>query len=230
MMRKTVGTLLATLALGATGCDGLTYGAGSRPEGQRLISGELVIADDGILGRQVTGLQLAAVWVGEQGDTLVPVVHPSDVLEPDGVRGADFVIVAPQDRALHLLLQVPAASAGVPGSFLGVLRFNDTMLGSTSLIPAGVEDLELDAVQALENEPGDVADNELKVQSAFHPLGQMDSDQDGIADLLDEDDDDDQIADSADADVAGDGVDDALQQLSALPDEDADGVPDAFEP
>jgi hypothetical protein len=220
---------LAALAL-VTGCPGLTGGAGDRPDGHRLVEGELVTEGQDVLGRQLTGVQVAAVSVREADGAFVPDVFASDVIAPQGENGvAPFVVAVPVERAFHIVLQLPAAGGSAPGEWLGVLRFSDGRANEVSLIPAGGEDLDLGSVRTIDGDPLTVADNLLDAGSAGNPLSQVEHDADGVSDLLDEDDDDDLIPDDTDADVAGDGVEDALQLLEALPDEDSDGVPDAFE-
>jgi len=231
MMRaSTALPALALLLVGLTGCPGLTGGAGARPDGFRLVEGALVLEDEGIVGRQVAGLQLVAVTIRDSDGAAVAEVFASDVLQPSDRTSTPFVVAVPTAHAFHVVLQVPGGAGSAPGEWLGALFFSDGRAGETSLIPSGSEDLQLGTVRALDGDPSQVADNRLEVDSASNPLAQIEHDDDGVSDLLDDDDDGDLLPDAQDTDVAGDGIEDALQLLSALPDADADGVPDAFEP
>ncbi len=205
----------------AAGCPGVEGGAGARPEGFRLVEGRLQLPDEDLLGRQVTGLQMAALHVDADGN-----VRPfgSDVFDPAAQRGeAAFVMPVPGDVDVVFVLQVPSSSARGVGDFVGQLRFE----GQT-LVPRGDDDIDLGVLVV---EPGarQPADTVLTGGAGSSPLSQVDSDGDGLTNSVDEDDDDDGSPDDSDADVAGDGVDDALQVLEALPDDDADGVADALQ-
>lgn len=219
---------LAAMA-GMLGCPGLTGGAGSRPEGFRLVEGELQLPQTGIVGRQVTGLQMAAVSVRDVDGVKTADVYVSDIFNPaQRTSASEFVVAVDGTKAFHLILQVPGGGQG-PGQFLGRLLFDDGNGGTTSLIPAGATDIALGPVEAIENAPETAADNLLRVDSGHHPLAQVDSDLDTTSDLLDSDDDDDGNPDSNDDDVAGDGIPDIEQLWEALADEDSDGIPDAFD-
>lgn len=231
--RRSSAALVVVAAAGLTalaaGCPGLSAGAGARPDGHRLVEGTLKLAEDFVIGRQVSGVQVAAVSVREVDGAPSLEVHASDVFSPDAGKAVPFALSLPTGKAFHLVLQTPTAGGAGPGRWLGVLRFDDGQGRSVTLIPAGDEDLTLAALDALENAAGQVADNELRGPASHNPLGQVDSDGDGQSDLLDADDDDDQAPDLTDSDVAGDGIDDALQSLEYLPDADGNGVPDDFE-
>jgi hypothetical protein len=205
----------------AGGCPALTGGAGDRPEGFRLVEGSLTLPDEDLLGRQVTGLQIAALHVDADG-AIIPFV--SDVFDPAVVRAeAAFVVPVPAALDHVLVLQVPTAGGQGAGAFLGQLRFEDA-----TLVPRGDEDLNLGAVQVVAGVAAP-ADTSLVPGPGGSPLQQTDSDNDGVANANDDDDDDDGTGDGSDADVAGDGVDDAGQVLAALPDDDGDQVPDALQ-
>lgn len=212
------------LSAGGLGCLGFEGGAGQRPEGYRLVQGTLVVPEEDLLGRQVTGLQVAGLAVGTADDPGGVDVYGSAVF--DASRAASAAFVAPVDgaRSFVLILQVPSASGRGPGSFLGLLNF-PTGAGEGSLIPPGEDDIDLGAVTVI---PGAErpAGNRLKVGDANNPLGQIDSDDDGATDLADSDDDEDGTPDASDTDNGDDGVADLDQLLSALPDEDGDGIPD----
>lgn len=223
--------LVVVVVMGASlvGCPALTGGSGSRPEGFRLVEGELELPQTGIVGRQVTGLQMAAVSVRDVDGTKVPDVYVSDIFNPaQRTSASEFVVPVDGTKAFHLILQVPGGGQG-PGQFLGRLMFDDGNGGTTSLIPAGATDIALGPVAAIENAPETAADNVLRVDTGHHPLAQVDSDLDTTSDLLDDDDDDDGNPDNNDEDVAGDGIADVDQGWAALGDEDADGIPDAFD-
>lgn len=212
------------------GCPSLVGGQGSVPEGHRLISGWVKLPEDGIVGRQVTGLQVAAVAVVDEADGRVPKLFVSDVFDPaDRRQAASFALAVPFEHASSIVLMVPSASGRGPGSYLGALRFSTGYGKETALLPHGEETLDLGVLRAIDGDPASAADNRLEVESASHPLGQVHHDDDGVSDLLDDDDDDDGVLDAVDEDVAGDGIEDALQSIDALPDEDASGIPDAFE-
>ena len=216
--------LCGAVAAGALGCPGFEGGAGQRPEGFRLVQGTLVVPEEDLLGRQVTGLQVAALALGRADDPEAIDVFGSAVF--DASRAAAAAFVAPVDgaRSFVVLLQVPSASGRGPGSFLGALTFSNGA-GEGTLLPPGLDDIDLGPVSVV---PGTArpADNVLKVGDANNPLSQLDTDDDGTADLFDTDDDEDGTPDLADADNGDDGVDDAAQTLAALPDENGDGVPD----
>ncbi|MCC7073457.1 MAG: hypothetical protein IT383_19250 [Deltaproteobacteria bacterium] len=215
---------LLVCAAASAGCIGFHGGAGDRPEGFRLVQGTLVVPEEDLLGRQVTGLQMAGIAIGTADDTARIDVFGSDVF--DASRAATAAFVAPVDgaRSFVVILQVPSPSSRGPGSLLGVLTFANGA-GDTTLIPPGEDDIDLGAVSVV---TGDArpADNRLKAGEANNPLAQIDSDDDGSADLSDPDDDGDDTPDDSDTDTGNDGVDDAAQALAALADEDADGVPD----
>lgn len=217
------------LALGSLGCPAFSAGAGARPDGHRLVEGTLTLAEDFVFSRQVSGVQLAALVVGDDGGNATLKVYASDPFTPDAGSAVPFALSLPNTAAFHLVLQAPRSAASAPGEWLGLLDFEDGAGQTTSLIPASADDLDLGALVAVENVPTVVADNRLQAPLSGNPLGQIDADGDGISDLTDSDDDDDGIADSADSDAAGDGVEDVLQALDRLRDDDADGVPDDFQ-
>lgn len=210
----------------AAGCIGFTGGAGDRPEGFRLVQGTLAVPEEDLLGRQITGLQIAGLAIGTADDVEDIDVFGSAVF--DASRAASAAFVAPVDgaRSFVVILQVPSASSRGPGSFLGVLTFA-TGAGDATLVPPGVDDIDLGTVSVVtgDTRPGG---NRLNAGEANNPLAQIDSDDDGSADLSDTDDDDDGTVDASDTDTGNDGVDDAAQTLGALADEDADGVPDVL--
>ncbi len=207
------------VGVAATGCSAFSGGAGDRPEGFRLIEGRLLVPDEDLLGRQVTGLQMAALFVDGDGG-VEPFV--SSVFDPAAQRGeAAFVAPVRGDVDVVLVLQVPSASARGIGSFVAQLRFD----ADQSLLPRGEDDIDLGAV-TLKKGARVPADTVLSSSAGNSPLAQVDSDGDGINDAADADDDDDGTPDGTDTDVAGDGVDDAQQILEALPDDNGDGVAD----
>ena len=213
-MKQLVGCVVVVVAL--SGCGAFGGGAGARPEGFRLIEGRLQVPDEDLLGRNVTGLKMAALHVDADGG-VVPFV--SDVFDPAAARGEAAFVAAVDGRFDSvLILQVPSSSARGVGSFLGQLRFD-----GRELLPRGEDDIDLGAVTVATGARVP-ADTVLEVAAGSSPLSQVDTDGDGSVDAVDNDDDDDGVLDGADADVAGDGVDDALQLLEALPDDDGDGV------
>ncbi len=222
----------ATLALG--GCGVFQGGAGSRPDGYRLVSGTLELPADGIVGRQVTGLQLAAVGVtpvsSEDGTlSTEPVVFTSQTFDASTRREENaFVVAVDGTVGFNLVLQVPSGSGTGPGEYQGVLRFDHGRGASTTLIPRGETDLDLGVVQASDPIPDERVDNVLSVATGSNPLASSHSDDDGVSDLLDDDDDGDGLTDPTDSDADGDGLSDALQLLEGLADDDADCIPDLF--
>lgn len=221
---------LAFCALVSTsGCDALVGQNGAVPDGHRLLSGRLSLGDGSLLGRQVAGLQVAAVAVVQGEEGLGPAVSVSDVFDPAKGGASSFAIAVPVDRAFSLVLQVPRSSGRGPGTFLGAFRFDSGFGPETSLIPAGEGAIDVGTLSVDDSDPGTTADNRLVGAASENPLAQSHSDPDEVNDLLDDDDDNDGVTDAVDPDVAGDGVDDVLQGLEALPDEDGSGVPDAFE-
>lgn len=222
---KPRGILLAiAVAPCALGCLGFQGGAGDRPEGYRLVQGTLIVPEDDLLGRQVTGLQIAGLAIGTGDDPDDIDVFGSAVF--DASRAASAAFVAPVDgqRSFVVILQVPSASGRGPGSFLGALHFANGGADAT-LVPPGEDDIDLGAVTVI---PGATrpAGNLLKAGDANNPLSQIDTDADGTVDLSDPDDDEDGAPDASDGDTGNDGVEDVAQTLAALPDEDDDGVPD----
>lgn len=212
----------AVLALSlAAGCTGFAGGAGDKPEGTRLIEGRLQVPDEDLLGRQVTGLQVAALHLDAAGGVTA---FPSDVFDPSVQRSeASFVATVGGGVDVVLVLQVPSASQIGAGAFLGVFVSDD---GST-LVPRGEDDVNLGLVTVTtgQRKPADTTMS----SAAASPADQTDTDGDGVANASDDDDDDDGVADANDNDVAGDGVDDVLQTLAALADADADGVADVLQ-
>jgi glycosidase len=219
------GALVALVVLGA--CAPLSAGAGDRPEGFRLVQGELGFPDDDVLGRQVTGVQVAALHL-TSNQQVIPFV--SEILDPSVERReSSFVVAVDRRFDFVLVLQVPSAGGCCVGSFLGQLVFDDE-----TLWPRGGsegdkdDDVDLGPVSVMRGvkPPSDTA---LVAGQGREPSTQTDSDDDGVQNALDDDDDDDGVSDATDNDVAGDGVDDARQVLSALPDVDADGVADVLQ-
>lgn len=215
--------LLAAAALSA-GCADFVGGTGERPEGFRLVQGTLLVPEEDLLGRQVTGLQIAGLAIGTADDPAEIDLYGSDVFDASRSSGAPFVAPVHGRRTFFLILQVPSASGRGAGSFLGLLTFAG-ITAEASLIPPGEGDIDLGPVTVV---PGEVrpAGNRLKVGDAHHPLSQIDTDSDATADLADPDDDDDSTPDATDDDNGNDGVPDLQQTLDALVDGDGDGVPD----
>jgi hypothetical protein len=220
-LSRATAVVLVVGGVTAGGCTGLTGGAGDRPEGFRLVEGRLSLPDRDLLGRQLTGLQIAALHVDGEG-AVVPFV--SDIFDPSVAR-AEAAFVVPVAAAVDhvLVLQVPTPGGQGAGDFLGQLRFDDV-----TLVPRGADDIDLGVVTVSAGARAP-ADTTLLPGPGGSPAAQTDSDNDGIANASDDDDDNDGTLDGADADVAGDGVDDATQVLSALPDDDGDGVADALQ-
>lgn len=205
---------------------------GQVPKDYRLVSGRVTIGDDGILGRQLTGLQMAAISVVDGAHA----VAVSDIFDAEkggasNNAAASFSLVVPVDRAFSLVLQVPRSSGRGPGEWIAVYSFptGEDTTTLTALVPAGDRPVQLGTLEARDGDPSTVADNSLGGALAKNPLEQVDSDGDGVVDLVDDDDDEDGTLDELDEDVAGDGILDVEQTLSALPDEDGNGVPDVLE-
>jgi hypothetical protein len=181
----------------------------------------LQVPDEDLLGRQVTGLQLAALHLDAAGGVTA---FPSDVFDPSVQRSeASFVATVGGGVDVVLVLQVPSASQIGAGSFLGVFVSDD---GAT-LVPRGEDDVNLGLVSVATGQRKP-ADTTLS-SAAASPIEQTDTDGDGVSNAIDDDDDDDGIADANDTDVAGDGIDDVLQVLAALADADDDGVADVLQ-
>lgn len=207
---------LLVLAALSVGCVRPANG-GERPDGFRFLTGSVQIPDEDLLGRQVTGLQVAAIAIGDGVD-----VFPSAVFDGSRIETSRFAALVAHDRAFVAVLQVPSATTSGPGTLVAVLRFNSGN-GETTLVPPGDEDIELGTLTI------DVASKTLVVSDAHNPAAQVDTDDDGSVDVLDPDDDGDDTPDISDPDANGDGVDDATQLLTSLPDEDSDGTPDLLE-
>jgi hypothetical protein len=156
------------------------------------------------------------------------VPYTSDVLDPSSsnLESAPFSVPVDGRDAFVLVLQVPSASGQGPGSLIARLAFVDG-LGESGLVPAGETDLSLGSVRA--EASGGPKSNRLVVAETQNPLGQVDTDEDGLTDLADTDDDEDATPDASDDDRAGDGIADATQTLESMADDDDDGVPDALE-
>jgi hypothetical protein len=109
------------LALGLSGCEGLTGGAGDKPEGFRLIEGRLSLPDEDLLGRQVTGLQVAALHLDADGGITA---FPSAVFDPSTQRAeAAFVATVPgistsfscsRCRPAHSAVRGPSSGSSSP--------------------------------------------------------------------------------------------------------------------
>jgi hypothetical protein len=218
------------LALGlflafSAACDGGFPGAGQRPEGFRLVQGRLALpTDQDLIGRQVTGLQVAGLALDGQGGAQA---FPSAIFNPASVRDeAAFSTFVEGTKSFVIVLQVPVGNGRGPGSFLGLLRFDGNATGS--LVPPGLDDIDLGrtTIQRGARLP---ADSLLIPGAPEPPLAQIDTDGDGVNDLVDDDDDGDGIPDATDPDNGNDGIDDVDQLLSALPDANNDGVPDALQ-
>jgi len=153
-----------------------------------------------------------------------------------------FSIVVPCAQSVNLVLQVPRTSGGdAPGFWVAAMRFATDDGGSTltTLVPRQAADLcgsktnalDLGQVTLTLRSEGLLGSGEITLgkDNSKNPLELLDSDGDGAADLADTDDDDDGQPDIGDPDAQGDAVADTAQTLSALPDQDADGIPDLFE-
>ncbi|HEY1099953.1 MAG TPA: hypothetical protein VGF99_13545 [Myxococcota bacterium] len=218
-MHKTI--TAALLLLTTTACaPGFSGGAGDKPAGTRLVRGRLQIPDEDLLGRQVTGLQVAALHLDADGGIAA---FPSAVFDPSAQRDqASFVATVGAGVDTVLVLQVPSATQRSAGSFLALYTFD-----GDSLVPRGEDDLELGTLSVTRGARVP-ADTTITGGASATPAAQTDTDGDGLSNDVDDDDDDDGTPDASDDDVAGDGVPDALQRLSALPDADGDGVADAL--
>lgn len=219
------GRALAALSLVmlSAACD---FPSGQRPEGVRFVTGALVPPDEDLAGRQNTGLQMAAVAIGTAEDVNDVDIATSEVFDSSRLESARFSLSVNDDSSFVLVLQVPGAARGGFGALLGQLRFDDGRGGASTLLPPGGDDVELGSLRVLEPAAGSV--RRMEAGEASNPLGQVDTDEDGLTDLSDDDDDGDGTLDTADDDVGGDGVPDALQLIEALPDGNRDGVPDVF--
>ncbi len=221
---------VASLALTAlTACVRPANG-GERPDGFRFVTGTVQVPDEDILGRQVTGLQVAGIAIGSSEDAGDIQVFPSDVFDGARIETSRFAALVEQARSFVTVLQVPSATTNGPGTLVAVLRFNSGN-GETTLVPPGEEDIELGTLTI--EVASSAATTTLVVSDAHNPAAQIDTDDDSSVDVLDPDDDGDDTPDISDPDAGGDGVDDAVQVLTSLPDEDGrddgDGTPDLLE-
>lgn len=203
---------------------------GERPDGFRFVTGVVDVGEDDILGRQVTGLQVAGIAIGTADDPADVDVFPSDVFDGSRIETSRFAALVDISRSFVTVLQVPSATTNAPGALVAVLRFNSGS-GDTTLLPPGEDDVELGTLTV--DVGAAPATTSLVVSDAHNPAAQVDTDEDGSVDVNDPDDDGDDTPDVSDPDAGGDLVDDALQVLSSLPDEDGtddgDGTPDLLE-
>ena len=225
-MRLSVGlatvamTVAMTMCLTACGA-GFSGAGGDKPEGTRLVKGRLQIPDDDLFGRQVTGLQVAALHINADGGIDI---FPSAVFDPSEQRAeASFVATVGGGVDSFLVLQVPSATQRGIGTLIGRYTF-----GGDNLVPRGEDDLDLGAI-TVSRGARVPADTRLESGAAPAPDAQTDTDVDGLNNDVDDDDDADGIADASDADVAGDGVDDSLQRYEVLADADSDGIADVLQ-
>lgn len=204
-------------------CDGLGH-AGERPAGTRQVELTLPLEFVSSLGNQVTAIQLAAAVVdGGAGLAL----HTSPAVDPTAQRLLiGYFPVA--DSFVPLIQSQGPGGADAPGTLRAQIRFSDGRGNRVSLVPRGDRDLALGTPQ-LEGSAATPASSWLTVDDSHNPLLVVDSDGDGTSDLVDTDDDGDATPDSDDTDGDGDGRLDQQQALTALPDADADGIPDAIE-
>jgi hypothetical protein len=212
---KLASCALALLTVVAVGCVRPANG-GERPEGFRFVTGSVQVPDEDILGRQTTGLQVAAIAIGDEID-----VFPSDVFDGSRIETSRFAALVAQDRSFVTVLQVPSPTTNGPGTLVAVLRFNSGN-GETTLLPPGDEDIELGTLTV--DVGTNAATTTLVVSDAHNPAAQIDTDDDGSVAV---------VVGIEDVDAGGDGIDDAAQVLSSLPDEDGrddgDGTPDLLE-
>jgi len=202
---------------------GPLQGAGDRPPGTRqvvvTVPPELVSA----LGAQNTGLQLAGVVIADGAFSM----HASPGVDPAVQQR--LIAYLPTTTSPTLLVQtLSAAGLSSPGKLLALLRFADGRGGQSSRLPRGDQDLDL-GLPLYSGIPVTPASSFLEVDDAYNPLGRIDSDADGTADLMDLDDDGDATPDLDDPDADGDGIEDPQQGLGSLEDANTDGVPDIFQ-
>jgi hypothetical protein len=223
--RVLVGGVALALGLAVVGCDGGFPGAGQRPEGFRLVQGRLVLpTDEDLIGRQVTGLQVAGLSLDGQGGVQA---FTSPVFDPATTRDeASFATFIDGTKSFVIVLQAAVGTGRGPGSFLALLRFEGN--ATFSLVPPGLDDIDLGRV-TIQRGARLPADSLLIPGAPEPPLAQIDTDSDGVNDLIDDDDDGDGIPDDIDPDNGNDGIPDVDQLLTALPDEDGDGVPDILQ-
>ena len=135
----------------------------------------------------------------------------------------------PKNTSVNLFLQTPRGGSAGAGILVGRLEWPDGAGNTNGRLPVSDRDIDLGEVSFVTGDPGTLADNRLPVAQENNPLQRTDRDQDGQDDLLDTDDDGDGTPDAQDDDADGDGSPDALQELSSLPDDNGDGVPNALE-
>ena len=217
--------LKSILALGATlsGCNLFTLladpGAVSAiPEGQRLITGELLTPREGDFGgADNQGMTLAAL-VGDPS-TDPEALHvgvPFNPAQSSAVGGdrVRFQLLLPTDKAAVMFFQTtPAAGAGDRfGVFLASLSFATDATGAalSARIPAGDESVDLGLVQIDAIDETTNQDNLARPEE--NPLSQVDSDNDGTDNAADPDDDNDglpDLEDEFDDNINNDGLSDA---------------------
>jgi hypothetical protein len=206
-----------------SGCNLLTLladpGAVSElPEGQRLITGELLIPREGDFGgADNQGMTLAAL-VGDPGTDpeALRVGVPFSPSQSGAVGGerVRFQLLLPADKAAVLFFQTtPAAGAGDRfGLFLASLSFAKDATGvvRSARIPAGDESIELGLVRIDAIDQTTNRDNLALPED--NPLTQVDTDNDGTNNAADPDDDNDGLPDLEDAfddNIINDGLSDA---------------------
>lgn len=152
-----------------------------------------------------------------------------------------FALAVPCNLTVNLLLQTPRDGAGaVPGVMLAPMTFDDGSGNTTTtLVPPQQDDAcgektnawDLGIVDLVltKSTPITGATVTLGKGNSKSPLSLIDSDGDGTPDAADSDDDDDGKSDAFDTDVQGDGILDKAQTLSALPDQNKDGVADLLQ-
>jgi hypothetical protein len=199
----------------------LNPGGGGVPEGQRLVTGELLNPREGDFGGVDNfGMALAAL-VGDPGadpadpadDTTALVVGVPFNPSQTGAAGGDrvrFNLLLPSDRGAVLFFQTTplAGSGSSPGVFLAGLSFASDLGGAafTAYLPPGEQTIDLGLVRILAFDATINTDNLAAPED--NPLDASDTDGDGTSDLADGDDDGDNVPDAEDSDADGDGVED----------------------
>lgn len=153
-----------------------------------------------------------------------------------------FSVVVPCGMSVNLVLQVPrSSSSGSPGLWVTALAFaaEDGAAVTATLVPKQPDDLcgsktnslDMGDVQLTLAIAGVLASGSITLgkDNSRNPLSLLDTDGDGTDNLADLDDDDDGQSDIGDLDADGDGVLDSAESLTALPDQDSNGVPDLFQ-